>query len=121
MRFLLDTNVLIEELAGKQTLTELPAEEIPAISAITITEMLALPGLEPHEEARILSLLERCLILPVDFEVAARAGRFQRTRQKKSVLDLLIAATALAFDCVLVTKNVRDFKGIPDLQIWGSV
>jgi predicted nucleic acid-binding protein len=32
-------------------------------------------------------------------------------------LDLLIAAHALSFDCILVTNNEREFSRIPDLQI----
>ena len=33
------------------------------------------------------------------------------------LFDLLIAATALVHDLVLVTHNVRDFAGIPDLTV----
>lgn len=121
MRFLLDTNILIEELLGNAPLAKLPGAETPAISTITVMEILALPGLSAVEEEQVRTLLARCLILSVDFAVASRAAQLQRTRKKGSGFDLLIAATAIVYDCEFVTKNIRDFRGIPDLRIWKGV
>ena len=43
--------------------------------------------------------------------------RFQRCQQPISAEDAWIAATALAYDCPLVTHNPRDFAGIRGLEI----
>ena len=46
-------------------------------------------------------------ILPVDAQVADRWGRMV------PAIDSLLAATALAHDLILVTRNVKDFAGLP--------
>jgi predicted nucleic acid-binding protein len=37
---------------------------------------------------------------------------------KASVPDMLIAATALSHDVTLYTLNIKDFKFIPDLNLY---
>jgi predicted nucleic acid-binding protein len=52
-------------------------------------------------------------ILPVDEVVAERWGRMfgelERSGRRPQLMDSLIAATALAHDLTVVTRNVRDF------------
>ena len=53
-------------------------------------------------------------ILPVDTAVADRWGRLlARATRPVPAVDSLIAATAIAHDLVLVTRNVRDFEALP--------
>ena len=121
MQYLLDTNILLKEIASQGSLTGTIHEEIAAISTITVMEVLALPGLSANEEKQIRAILHRCLIFPVDFSVAELAGQLQRTRKKKMTTDLLIAATAIVNNCVLISRNIRDFKGIPNLQVRNEI
>ena len=55
-------------------------------------------------------------IIPVDRQVAGRWASLmaQRTRAGRPLptVDSLIAATALAYDLTIVTRNTRDFEGI---------
>jgi len=44
-----------------------------------------------------------------------KSAKFVRTLP---ILDTLIAATALAHDMIVVTRNVRDFKDIPALKLF---
>jgi tRNA(fMet)-specific endonuclease VapC len=48
------------------------------------------------------------------------AGHFERLRTNKKVKrkrnDLLIACIALAHDATLVTRNVKDFRNVPNLK-----
>ena len=56
-------------------------------------------------------------ILPVDAKVADRWGRMVAAAGRPlPAIDSLLAATALAHDLILVTRNVKDFAGLP-LQI----
>ncbi len=53
-------------------------------------------------------------VLPINQEVATRWGRLvgeaQRRQVTLPVIDALLAATALVFDLVVVTRNVADLE-----------
>ncbi len=55
-------------------------------------------------------------ILPVTESIAERWGRLAAVRKRTgatlSVIDGLIAATALEHELIVVTRNVRDFSGL---------
>ena len=55
-------------------------------------------------------------VLPVDRKVAARwaslVAQGSRAGRILPTVDSLIAATALAYDLTIVTRNTRDFEGI---------
>lgn len=55
-------------------------------------------------------------VWPIDSSIARRAAELGRTRTTK-LPDLLIAATALEYNLILITKNVKDFHNIPNLKI----
>lgn len=121
MQYLLDTNIILDMLALCKAPPASGEQDIAVVSVLTVMEVLALPGISETEEEQIKTILSRCLVLPVDFEIASLAGRMQRTRKKKTTTDVLIAATAIVHDCVLITRNVRDFKGIPNLKIQTNI
>jgi toxin FitB len=53
-------------------------------------------------------------VLPVDAAVADRWGRLVATAGRPlPAIDSLLAATALEHDLVLVTRNAKDFAGLP--------
>ena len=63
--------------------------------------------------------LNRLPALPIN---AAAAAEFDRLRQNKKLKkigrgDLLIAAITLANRATLVTRNVKDFRQVPGLQV----
>jgi predicted nucleic acid-binding protein len=55
-------------------------------------------------------------ILPVDEAIAEHGARLQVERSRPGN-DVLIAATAVVHDLTLITRNVRDFTGIAELQL----
>ena len=113
--YLLDTNILIYQLWGNQSIVALLAHLADEgdfyISTVVRTEILA--GMRPHEEAVTLNLLKNLISLPVDNSIADRAGRliYQYARQgiTLSFPDVLIAATALEHTLTLVTTNGKHF------------
>ena len=119
--YLVDTNILIHVLAG-----DLPAEARTAVeeiisagfsvSVITRIEFLGWRGHTTggYEAARTLVECARLHLLTAP--VADRAI-FLRRSFGISLPDAVIAATALESDSILVTRNVRDFRGIDDLQV----
>jgi tRNA(fMet)-specific endonuclease VapC len=54
---------------------------------------------------------------PVADHAAAMAAGLERKGQKLDTHDLLIAATALAHDLTLITRNTRHFQCIPSLRL----
>lgn len=123
-RGIIDTSVVIElehVAAG-----DLPAEL--AVSAITLAELAAGPHatVDSAERARRQDRLQRAEAtfepLPVDANVARAYGRIYaavagagRTARGARSLDLMIAATALASDLPLYTRNPDDFRGTESL------
>ena len=62
------------------------------------------------------SLLQAMTSVPVDDQVAERAGR-PGAGTPLGLPDALIAATALEHRLTLMTRNARDFSGIKGLRL----
>lgn len=123
-RGLVDTSVVID-------LERIAAEQLPgeiAISAVTLAELAAGPHAtdDRDERARRQDRLQRVEAafdpLPLDAGVARAYGRIfaavsagGRTGHRRRAFDLLIAATALAAELPLYTRNAGDFAGLERL------
>jgi tRNA(fMet)-specific endonuclease VapC len=59
----------------------------------------------------------RVRILPLDQQALARFHSLRPSKRRVGTNDLRIAAISLIHGAILVTRNVRDFKGIAGLQI----
>jgi predicted nucleic acid-binding protein len=123
-RGLIDTSVVIDlELIAPD---RLPLEL--AISAITLAELSAGPHAttDPAERARRQDRLQRTEAtfepLAIDAAAARAYGRVYaavatagRKARGRRAVNLLIAATALAADLPLYTRNPEDFVGLSEL------
>jgi predicted nucleic acid-binding protein len=122
-RGLLDTSVIVD-------LDRLDASQLPeevAISTVTLTELSAGPSatMDVSERARRQDRLQRVEAtfdpMPFDIRSARAYGRVhaavveQGRQPRRRFADLLIAATALAEDLPLVTRNSKDFQGLEGL------
>lgn len=121
---LLDTSVVID-------LESIDTERLPiesAISALTLAELGAGPSAtgDPTERARRQDRLQRveAVFDPLPFDVAAAraygrvyAAVIATGRKARGVraVDLMIAATALAGNLPLYTRNPTDLVGLGDL------
>jgi predicted nucleic acid-binding protein len=68
------------------------------------------------EVARIDALLTTLTVIDVDSRIAQLSGQLRASYGIKA-LDSFIAATALMTGTTLATRNVRDFRRIPNLDI----
>jgi predicted nucleic acid-binding protein len=131
MKYLIDTNILSELAKNK------PNDEVVSwfsahtsdtllISSITVGEIAY--GIEKKEAGKAKEQLtdwfENVLlewfkgsIIDLDTELMLRWGKLRASGRTLPVLDSLIAATALASNAVLVTRNTKDFDGIEDLSV----
>ncbi len=137
MSYLVDTNVLSELIrkvpnAGVVAwFAHRPAGTL-FLSVLTLGEIRK--GIEGMADTKrrlvLLDWLETDLpaffsarILPVDAQVADRWGRLQAAAGRPvPAIDSLLAATALAHDLTLVTRNSRDFSGfaVPLINPWSD-
>jgi predicted nucleic acid-binding protein len=123
-RGVIDTSVVID--LERIDPANLPAEL--AISAVTLAELAAGPHAtaDPEERARRQDRLQRTEAtfepLPVDGAVARAYGRIYaavaaagRKARGRRAFDLLVAATALAAELPLYTRNRGDFEELDGL------
>lgn len=121
LRIVVDTNILIGILNRTIAFEDLDVDRLH-VSSITVMELFALSGMSLQEEIRIELLLGSTDIVDLTRTIARKAGILARTRTRKtSRADLIIAATALILDVPLITKNVKDFRGIPDLKVQSTL
>lgn len=133
MKYLLDTNILSETVRPQpdknvqKWLTEAPTESL-YISVLTLGEIRR--GVEKivtrKKKSFLLLWLENELpnwfgenILPINLEVAERWGYLTANLAPQNTLnaiDTLLAATALTHNCIMVTRNVKNFD-VPGLEI----
>lgn len=122
-RVLLDTSVIIDHLKGHEPATNylVGLEEgalLGIVSSITHTELLAGERMTAAEQAQIEMVLRLVETIDVTPKIAYQAGlllaRFRRSHGL-APFDAIIAATAMALGVPLSTRNVKDFRFIPDL------
>lgn len=119
-RYLIDSNIVIDYLSNK-----LPAngmhfmhaiiDAVPNISVVTKIEVLSFNTPEEHYET-LSSFINDAAILNLTNSVLEASIEIRKKHRTK-LPDAIIAATAIANELVLLTRNVSDFKNIDGLQI----
>lgn len=130
MSYLVDSDWVIDALTGVPAALE-PFERLGAdglaVSIVTLGEIFEGayyfpdPGKHLTDFRRFLAGFTLIPLTDPAMEIFARTRALLR-RQGNLIpdLDLLIAATALAHDLVLMTRNRRHFARIPDLRLYGE-
>jgi predicted nucleic acid-binding protein len=108
---LVDTDVFIDHLRGARVLTA--GDERLFYSVVTRCELFA--G-SKDDEAKVALLLSPFTELNVDRAIAERAGRLRRHLGIR-IADAVIAASALEHRLTLTTRNLRDYRSVPDLLL----
>lgn len=113
IKILVDTDVLINFLRGKnevrELLTQANIDGDLYCSVINVAEIYSGMRLKEKEETE--NLLAGITIIPVDENIARKAGYLRSSikNNKQLLADCLIAASAILNNCTLLTFNVRDF------------
>jgi tRNA(fMet)-specific endonuclease VapC len=127
MRYILDTDWIINLLAGKkdaeERIQQFDPEEI-VVSLVTVAEIYESAYNFANPEAHIqtfrsflsnFQLLN--LNLPIIEKFAEVRAHLRRKGQIISDFDILLGATALHYDLIVLTYNKKHFERIPDIKI----
>lgn len=128
MTFFLDTNICIHALKGRYPAIMLRLERclpsVVKISAMVHAELLL--GAKKSDRAeQIFPILEQFLapleVVPFDKKTSEVYAEIRSDLEKKGTVigpnDLIIAATVVANNGILVTHNIREFKKVVGLKI----
>jgi predicted nucleic acid-binding protein len=121
MKYLYDTNIFIDYLAEESAVLPIFSEAFLSqheviISSIVRIELLSFPELSNEEEAVIADLLMQFERVPLLPQIEDRTIQLRRHHRLK-LPDALIAATALHCSACVMTRNVDDFKRVPELTL----
>jgi tRNA(fMet)-specific endonuclease VapC len=127
MNYLIDTEIIISSLKGHRTVTRAFEERLnepKSISVITYGELVYGAGKSQREEknmAQVRRIAEIFPIIGVSPAIIETFGYLKVSLEKSGSvvadMDLIIAATALTHNLVLVTNNTRHFQNIPELPL----
>ncbi len=129
MKYLIDTDWVIDHIQGNPTATSLIASLTPdgiAISIITFLEIYEgiYTSANPRQTEQLVRVfLQTVPVLPLNRTVAKRTAlvRAELRRKGRSVrqraFDIVIAATALTHNLTLVTRNAADYRAIDALNL----
>lgn len=128
MRYMLDTNVLINCIRKRsdkllKRLSDMDPSDV-CISSLTYAELVH--GVEKSKEVErnrfaLALMLANIEILDFDVNAANDYGKIRADLESKGEpigpFDMLIAAHALSRGCVLVTNNTREFQRVAGLKV----
>src|SRR5215510_14882503 len=131
--FVLDTDTLTHLLRGHKRVTEKRAQATAEVALTIVTRIEVLQGrfafmLKAADGEKLLLAQQRLVETERDLDKfivltvgPAACAEFDRVRQSRKLkvgrADLLIAAITLANRATLVTRNVKDFRKVPGLQV----
>ncbi len=128
MKYLFDTNTCIRFINGRSPGIRVKMLAIDdsdiGISAIVQAEMFAgsAKSQTPQRSREIQEeFFRRFEVIPFDTQSARLYGDIRGHLERQGTPiggnDILIAATALAYDLILITHNTREFGRVPDLRL----
>lgn len=118
-KYLADTNILIDHLQGSAQATEFLTKESPAISAITVAELVQ-GCRNPKQLAQVHTLLSDFEVLHIDYFISNLATKLVSDLYLShglKFLDAIVAATAIKHKLILKTQDAKHFKFIKKLVV----
>jgi predicted nucleic acid-binding protein len=118
MAFLFDTNVLIDYLRGHPEAITAVESRIAeaAISTMTLAEIYQ--GVRDSERTAVSKTLSCFTVIPITEDIAEKGGLHRRDHrhQGAGLADCLIAATAEIHGLTLLTRNVKHYPMLGDVE-----
>ncbi len=120
-RILIDTNILILAIRGKENYRKEIEDAITyqngVISVVTYAEIIK--GLRKDERQTTLKLLHNLNLQHIDQTISKKFYQLVRgLPQRIFIADRLIAATALMNKYEIFTTNKKDFEDVPGIKLY---
>lgn len=121
MSYLLDTNTVINFLgaslpvAGMQLLNT-TVDDNPIVSIITKIETLGFNFKSMEEQTIVEMFINGSTVIDLSDDIVSKTIEIRKTKKIK-LPDAIIAATALVYDLVLISRNTSDFTNIDGLKV----
>jgi len=114
-KFLIDTNAVIDYLAGRlpqngvNKIEDILNNDIAVISIIVKIELLSFNPPNEEDLQIIETLINRCTLIQLEESIAKKTYLLRREHKIK-LPDAIIAAIALVYNFTLVTRNLSELK-----------
>lgn len=126
MKYLLDTNIVVDHLRGKRIIADKWIVAGYGLSVVSVMELWHGAFKSNRVERNLLEIEKvvdnsqtSCLV--VDLRVgrcfSKLKAELEKQGRRRDNFDLLIAATAVVHGLVLVTKNKKHFDGVEGLVL----
>lgn len=126
MKYLFDTDVIIDHLRGRKMLENSWLESSCGISVITYGELIYGVHKSNNPDKNLEKIKEmlsdlRIQVVDLNIEIVSYYGKLKAGLEaggkKLDEFDLLIAATAIENKLTLITRNIAHFKRVPNLLL----
>jgi hypothetical protein len=112
----LDSNMVIYLSKGLVDLSDLPKDDDCCVSIVTYMEVMGYAFATEQEKRAVSLLFENFTILPLDVSIANLVIELRQSN-KIMLPDAIICATAIEYDAVLVSNDIRLAK-IDQLRVY---
>lgn len=119
-QYLIDTNAVIDYLGNKipelgMDFMNIIIDAIPNISVVTKIEVLGFNAPEKHYQT-LVNFISDATVFDLTNAVVEESIEI-RKNYKTKLPDAIIAATAIVYDLILISRNISDFKNISNLKV----
>ena len=122
IKYLWDTNTVIYFLQqqfpinAEHFVDQIASEYKVIICSITEIELYCWKAASDDDLKILHSFIEDATIIELEKEIKIKAANIRKQHNLK-LPDAIIAATAIVYQLTLVTRNIKDFADIADLNI----
>ena len=119
-QYLMDTNIVIDYLGNKLPTSGMEfindvVDTAPTVSVITKIEVLGFNTSNEHTQL-LENFMDDVSVLDLTAYIVDKTIEL-RKKYKTKLPDAIIAASALVYDLILLTRNIADFKNIESLEV----
>ena len=119
--YLIDSNVIIDYTASRlpQKNSDFLEQLFNNNFLISVAVKIEVLGFDdvPNKLLAMEEFVDTAVLLPLDEDVTKQAILLRRKYKKLKLGDAIIAATAIVYNLVLISRNIKDFENIEGLEL----